>query len=163
MQIRNFIKINKTVILIFLIIEIILCLCFYFFIKSEVTDEVSNLYSEININSHEALKVVKNEHEKKMQEISKDEIKYGYIKTIKYTHNYEKLKGVFCAVVETSSGECFLYEISSNMKCVIQREVGWISYEDGIRIFKNDRDIYLHDIYNDYKDNISEWKVAEID
>lgn len=49
------------------------------------------------------------------------------------------------------------------MKCIIEREVGWISYEDGIRIFKNDRDIYLHDIYNDYKDNISEWKIAEID
>ena len=148
MQIRKFIKINKTIILIFLIIEIILWLCFYFFIKLEVTDEIINSYSEININSDEALKVVKNEHKKKL--------KYGYIKKIKYTHDYEKSEGVFCAVVETSSGECFLYEISSNMKCIIEREVG-------IRIFKNDRDIYLHDIYNDYKDNISEWKIAEID
>lgn len=72
MQIRKFIKINKTIILIFLIIEIILWLCFYFFIKLEVTDEIINSYSEININSDEALKVVKNEHKKKL--------KYGYIK-----------------------------------------------------------------------------------
>lgn len=162
MKIGNFMKANKRVIVIFLIIEVILYICFYLSIKLEMTDEPNLSSSEIDINSREALEVVKNEHEKEMQRIGKNN-DYGYIKEIKYTHNYEISDGVFCAIVKMNSGDCFLYEISESMDCRLQQHIqGALSYENMFNIYF-DRRAYIYDIYNDYKDNISEWKVAKID
>lgn len=157
MKIKNFIKMNKSIIITFLVFEVVLYGAFYLGLKSEMKGVEYRDYSEVDINSRKALEIVKDEHENAN----------GDIKEIKYTHDYETYNGKFYAIVKTYNEEYYIYEvyeISENIICrflVAMNSGHSMPYETWTNLSFDSPNCY--DIYHDYLESVSEWKVAEMD
>lgn len=164
MKIIDFIKMNKRIILVFFIIEIILFLFQFMSIKAielKVRENPSSSDSKVDINTHEALELVKNKYNEMMQKTDKNN-NYGYIQQIRYTHEYENEKynknRSFYAMVETSGGDALLYRVTADMECTnIDRTL----YEE-MSLQGGNRYVTFFDIYYDYLNNVSGWKIEKI-
>lgn len=157
MKIKDFIKMNKSIIITFLVFEIVLYGGFYLNLKLELRVAEYNDYSEVDINSQEALEVVKSEHEEWLQG-REDRSDYGYIKEIKYTHDYETYNGEFYTIIIMDNGHNFLYGISEDMKCVVQKYISFFEYSQN----GNSDDSYDTKVYDIVFDSLFKQNIRDI-